>query len=105
MCMASNKTKTSIIEVITDQLLANISEKRFDNKLMITSKSSVPEECKLGVRIKRQDLETKFDEADYIIPQQVHAAISEGLKVVKVLSSDTDVFFLLCSSHLLPWIF
>ena len=91
--MASNKTKTNIIELIAD----HISEKKFETKFMVTSNSNFPEECKLGVRIIRKDLETKYDEADYIIPQQVNAAINEGLNIIKVLSSDTDVFVLLCS--------
>ena len=49
---------------------------------------------------KRIDLETTFDEADYIIPQQVHTSINEGRNAVKVISSDTVVFVLLCSMYL-----
>ena len=52
-----------------------------------------------GIRTKRQDLETHFDEADYIIPHQVNSAIEHGQKVVKVISADTDVFVLLCSHY------
>ena len=39
---------------------------------------------------------TTFDEADYIIPQQVVTAFQQGKKTIKVISADTNVFILLC---------
>ena len=53
-----------------------------------------------GVRIKRHDLTSFYDEADYMIPQQVHCINDEGKGVIKVLSADTDVFVLLCGHFL-----
>ena len=50
--------------------------------------------------INRQDLMTVFDEADYIIPQQVNAAIEQGQTTVKVIYADTDVFALLCGMYM-----
>ena len=44
-------------------------------------------------------MRTLYDEADYIIPQQVESAIHAGNTVIKVLSSDTDVFVVLCSLY------
>ena len=41
-------------------------------------------------------MQTNFDEADYIIPQQLVTAFKEGKKTIKVISADTDVFILLC---------
>ena len=38
-----------------------------------------------------------YDEADFLIPQQVDSIVAEGKKVIKVISADTDVFVLLCS--------
>lgn len=53
-----------------------------------------------GVRIRRQDLSSLYDEADYMIPQQVDCIDEEGKAVIKVLSEDTDVFVLLCGHFL-----
>ena len=53
-----------------------------------------------GLQIKRKDLKTVFDEADYIIPQQVNSAIEQGNKVIKVICADTDGFVLLCGMHI-----
>ena len=53
-----------------------------------------------GVGIKRHDLTSFYDEADYMIPQQVHRINDEGKGVIKVLSADTDVFVLLCGHFL-----
>ena len=36
-----------------------------------------------------------FDEADYIIPQQVNTATEQSQAAIKVISADTDVFLLL----------
>lgn len=41
-----------------------------------------------------------FEEADYIILQQVNSATEQGRKVVKVISADTDVFVLLCGMYI-----
>ena len=67
---------------------------------MITAKDSYPIEVQEGISIRRSDLETHFDEADYIIQQQVDAAVHEGALCIKVKSADTDVFVLLCSNYL-----
>ena len=51
----------------------------------------------LGVQISRTDLVSHYEEADYMIPQQIAAIMSENKNaVVTVLSADTDVFVLLC---------
>ena len=64
---------------------------------MITSRSPVPEEVQLGVQISRTDLVSHYEEADYMIPQQIAEIVSENKNaVVTVLPADTDVFVLLC---------
>ena len=45
----------------------------------------------------REDLKSSYDEADYIIPQQVNQIHEkQSCAIVKVMSNDTDVFVLLC---------
>ena len=97
MCMSSVKTKEILIEIVSTYLLEQFNAAKNEHQLMVTSKSPSPETTRLGIRIKRDDLQSFFDEADYIIPQQVHAAINEGKKAIKVISADTDVFVLLCA--------
>ena len=53
----------------------------------------------LGVQISRTDLVSHYEEADYMIPQQIAAIMSENKNaVVTVLSAyrHTDIFVLLC---------
>ena len=59
----------------------------------------MPEEIYCGLRITRQDLVSYYDEADYMIPQQLSSIIDENKQaVIKVVSDDRDVFVLLCSN-------
>ena len=95
LCMSSLKTKENLIDIITQFLLQQFSTANCQHKLIVTSKSIYPVETSHGLQIKRQDLMTMFDEADYIIPQQVNTAIEQGQTAVKVISADTDVFVLL----------
>ena len=79
--------------------MQKFSTAEFQHKLIVTSKSIYPVETSHNLQVKRQDLKTLFDEADYIIPQQVNSAIQQGHKVVKVISADTGVFVLLCGMY------
>ena len=97
ICLTSNRTKEILNELIAKHLLERVCSSNLPNKLMVTSTDKFPEETKMGVRLKRVDLATTFDEADYIIPQQVNSAVEEGCCSINVLSDDTDVFVLLCS--------
>ena len=95
--MFSSSTKENLIELISKELCRRFESNKCGRSFVVTSKTPVPEEVKNGVRIKRRDLASYFDEADYAIPQHVHSLLTdEGKKSVKVLSSDTDVFVLLC---------
>ena len=85
------------IEIIATYF-SNIVTKK---TLIVTSHDIYPEEVKNGVRCKRVDLVTHYDEADYIIPHQVDSAIRYGKTSMKVISADTDVFVLL--SYLLSY--
>ena len=66
-----------------------MEEECLEKRLIITSKSEIPEEINFGVRIKRHDLVSYFDEADFLIPQQVDSVVAERKKVIKVISADT----------------
>lgn len=96
VALSSNKTKEHLIELISNELLDRASNLNYGRKLIITSKSNFPEQSFEGERVTRFDMETTFDEAGYIIPQQVLTAFQEGKKTIKVISADTDVFIPLC---------
>ena len=100
MCLSSVKTKENLIEIISNELLLRFTENAAVNKVVITNKSATPEEVSSEGRVKRLDLISYYDEADYIIPQQVNSAVAGGALVVKVKSADTDVFVLLCEMFL-----
>ena len=98
--MSSTKTKENLIQIIADQLLQKFMQNKILHKLVIISKNTCSVETRLGMSQTRSDLESMFDEADYILPQQVDSAVKEGRKSIKVISSDTDVFLLLCRMYL-----
>ena len=95
MCLASNESKECLIEFIAEEIIAAASKCK-DLNVIVTAKCETPTQSINGVTLLRNDMKTNFDEADYIIPQQVDTAISEGCKSITVLSADTDVFVLLC---------
>ena len=46
-------------------------------------------------------MRSNFDEADYVIQQQVNSLVMQGNNSsIKIISADTDVFVLLCSNFL-----
>jgi hypothetical protein len=98
--MSSIKTKQNLIQITADQLLKSFTEKSIHHNLLITSNNTCPEETTCGMSRTRFDLESMFDEADYILPQQVDSAVREGKTSIKVISSDTDVCVLLCSIYI-----
>ena len=100
ICLSSIKTKKKLIEMIAENLLEMFTTKQIQQRLIVTSDDIYPEETSQGIRTKREDLESHFDEADYIIPQQVDSAIRHGHTTIKVISADTDVFVLLCHHYL-----
>ena len=56
MCMSSLKTKECLIEIIVVALFEKFTDEKSEKRLIITSKSEIPEEIYFGVRIKRHDL-------------------------------------------------
>jgi len=95
--LSSIKTKANLIEIISQELCKWFVVNTTANRLVITAGNPVPEEVQLGVQISRTDLASLYEEADYMIPQQIAAIVSADEKaVVTVLSADTDVFVLLC---------
>ena len=81
--MSSTKTKENIIDILATHLTEKLKEKSLSHKLLFASKENYPMETSQGVCRKRFDLETNFDEADYIIPQQVNEAFKNGKKPFK----------------------
>ena len=99
MCLSSSATKENLIEIITQELFVRYRNIVSSHRLVITSKNEVPQELHHGIEISRFDLRSNFDEADYVIQQQVHSLVMQGNKnSIKVISADKDVFELLCSN-------
>ena len=99
MCLSSSATKENLIEIITQELFVRYRNIVSSQMLVITSKNEVPQELHHEIEISRFDLRSNFDEADYVIQQQVHLLVMQGNKnSIKVISADTDVFVLLCSN-------
>ena len=97
MVLPSSSTNENLIELISSQLYIRFETNKSPKCFVMTSKFPVPEQVQHGVRTKRRDLPSHYEEADYIMLQQVYLIVKEeGKKSVKVLSSDTDVFVLLC---------
>ena len=94
VCMSSFKTKWNLIQIIAKFLLQRFSSARCQHKLIVTSKSIYPAETNQGLQINRQHLMTVFDEADYIIPQQVNVAVEHGQTAISFCWC--NVFVLLC---------
>ena len=101
MCLSSSATKENLIEIIAQELFVRYKNSVSRHRLVIKSKNEVPKEIHHGIEINRTDLKSNFDEADYIIQQQVHSIVKQGDRIsIKIISSDTDVFVLLCSNIL-----
>ena len=104
MVLSSSSTKENLIELVSSELCTRFETNKSPKRFVVTSKNPVPEQVQHGVRTKRTDLTSHYDVADYIMPQQVHSILKEeGKKSVKVLSSDTDVFILLCFHFANHW--
>ena len=99
MCFSSYATKENLIEIITQELFVRYRNIVSSHRLVITSNNEVSQELPHGIKISRFDLRSNFDEADYVIQQQVHSLVMQGNKnSIKVISADTDVFVLLCTN-------
>ena len=59
------------------------------------STNDISEEANHGQRMKKHELSSDYDKANYVIPHQVHLVICGGDKNIKVVSADTDVFIIL----------
>ena len=104
MVLPSSSTKENLIELISSELCTRFGTNKSPKLFVVTSKNPVPEQVQHEVRTKRRDLTSHYDEADYIMPQQAHSILKEERKKsVKGLSSDTDVFVLLCFHFAKHW--
>ena len=68
MVMFSSSTKENLIELISSELCKRFESNRSANRFVVTSKNRIPEQIDNGVRTKRSDLTSQFDEADSTCP-------------------------------------
>ena len=92
MCLYSTTTKQNLIDLISGELCDRFANNASIKRLVITSKSSAPEEISCGVTIKRQSLILYYNEADYVTPQHLSSIIDEKKQaVIKVFFDDGRV--------------
>lgn len=66
-CDLFNNNEKNPIGIISSTLIEDLTEKKIDAELAITSWDKFSEETKMWAPIKHGDLETLFSDADYII--------------------------------------
>ena len=104
MILSSSSTKENLIELISSELWTRFKTNKTPKRFFVTSKNPVSEQVQHGVITKRRDLTSHYEEAGYMMPQQVHSILKEeGKKSVKVRSSDTNVFVPLCYHFANDW--
>ena len=104
MILPSSSTKENLIELISSELWTRFKTNKTPKRFFVTSKNPVSEQVQHGLITKRRDLTSHYEEADYMMPQQVHSILKEeGKKSVKVRSSDTNVFVPLCYHFASDW--
>ena len=87
--------KVQLIDVMCDNLPAHFQDHLCNNKLIITSPNTIPDEITMGVHVKRHDMGNRYEEADVIVVNQVMSAASQGYKTIHIVFDNTDVFVLL----------
>ena len=94
VALKTTATKVQLITLIANDLLSFFLNS--ERKIVVTASEDCPEESHLGEHRVRTDMRTSHEEADVLIPQQVSHLIRRGIKCLKVICDDTDVFVLLC---------
>ena len=76
--LKSIRTKVQLINLIARALLGHCTSIKCQNTLIVTGQASIPIQTEHGIEILRRDMETTHEEADVIIPQQIHIAKQSG---------------------------
>ena len=85
-----------MISLITGALLDHCTSKKCQNILIVTGQENMPKQTEHGIEVLQRDMETMHEEADVVIPQQIHMTKqSRKVQNFKVIYDDTDVFVLL----------
>ena len=94
--LKATRTKVEKINLITLSMLDHCIGIKSQNTLIVTGQDNIPMQTEHGIEILRRDMETTHEEADVIIPQQIHIAKqSRKVQNFKVIRDVTDVFMLL----------
>ena len=90
------RTKVQKINLIARALLDHRTSIKCQNTLIVIGQDNIPIQTDHGIEILQRDMETTHEEADVIIPQQIHIAKqSRKVQNFKVICDDADVFVLL----------
>ena len=93
------KNKVQLIDLICEKL----DDERLKTSLAITGRYLVLMKVRSKALVQRIDLNTTYEEADSIIPQQVMALADVGCKTVNVICDETDVYVLLAIYIAVQW--
>ena len=64
MVLPSSSTKENLIELISSKLCTRFETNKYPKHFVVTSKNPLPEQVQHGVRTKRRDLTSHYEEAD-----------------------------------------
>ena len=82
-------------------MLDHCTSIKSENTLIVTGQDNIPMQTEHGIEILRRDMGTTHEEADVIIPQQIHIAKqSRKVQNFKVICDDKDVFMLLLNYYI-----
>ena len=98
--LKATRTKIQLINLITRALLDHCTSIKCQNTLIVTGQDSIPIQTEHCIEILQRDMEATHEEADVIIPQQIHVTKQSGeVQNFKVICDDTDVFVLLLYNY------
>ena len=94
--LKASRAKVPMIILNTRALLDHCTSIKCQNTLIVTGQDSIPIQTEHCIKILPRDMVTTHEEADVIIPQQIHIAKQPGkVRNFKVICDDADVFVLL----------
>ena len=100
IALGSMQNKIQLIHLIAKYIISEIVKAFNCRRLFVTSADEVPVLVWNGIQTKKTDMHTTHEEADITVIQKCYGAVPYGCSSMKVISDDTNVFFLLAFFYL-----